>query len=194
MTRKGFTHLSISREHLVQQHRRRLDNFQASVRNKTAIKTKDGRLRRLVASHQLSPRLSQRKRKKKPSVFRNRKKASQYPRLASTAGFFFPISSQDSSPHSQSPQPFASQILPRGLRPKSRDLGEWELGGLRHNGSGERGLVDWKRGNKMRGGAFLHCSSGTYVCTVQRSKGGGGRPLHLFSWLSIAGLLLGFGD
>ncbi|KAK1836718.1 hypothetical protein QBC39DRAFT_57844 [Podospora conica] len=120
--------------------------------------------------------------KNTPSVFGNRKRTFHRQRLVDTAGFFFPISFQDSLLASQSLKSFQDQILlPRGLR----DRGIWANGGrggrwppaagsapafcLVQNGTG----AGTERGNKMRGrggGHFLHCFSGT----VQRSKGGGG--------------------
>lgn len=114
------------------------NNFQASCQNKTAFQNQ-GRsgvmscqgtsvVTAVVVTttsrlHQLSPLLSQlnKRKQKKSSAFRNRKRTFEHRRLVKSSGFFFPDSVSRLFPPSQSPQPFD---VPRGLRSKSRDLGE----------------------------------------------------------------------
>lgn len=63
---------------------------------------------------------TQQEKAKKPSVFRNRKRTFEHRRLVKL-WVLFPDSVSRLFPPSQSPQPFD---VPRGLRSKSRDLGE----------------------------------------------------------------------
>lgn len=110
--------------------------------------------------------------KRKPSVFRNRKRTFQHQRLANTAGLFSLIPSQDSSPSTNHHNPLTSNSA-KGASGRNRGIsanGNSVASG--RTGSGE--LVGWmERGNKMRGGLLKKgIALQGHICTVQRSKGG----------------------
>lgn len=91
--------------------------------------------------HQLSPLLSHNEREKKTVGVQKQEKNLPTPAIGQHRWVIFPDSVSRLFPLDQSPQPFDVQFCQGGLRSKSRDLGEWELGGLRQNGErGARGM------------------------------------------------------